>query len=113
VDELAAGTPAAGGERPRELVEAASAGGLDQALAPLPPETREMAANAAGEGFLAGLNSVLTSGALLSFAGAILALWLVREHEIERHPVDEPIDIPHPPPPATVAIPRHARSSKK
>jgi hypothetical protein len=54
VRELAAGTPAASGERPRELVEAASAGNLDQALATLPPGTRETAANAAGERFLGG-----------------------------------------------------------
>jgi EmrB/QacA subfamily drug resistance transporter len=96
VRELAPGTPAASGERPRELVEAASAGGLDQALAALPPGNREMAANAAGEGFLAGLNNVLTVGALLSFAGAVLALWLVREREIERQPVDEPIELARP-----------------
>jgi hypothetical protein len=29
---------------------------------------------------------VLTLGALLCFAGAVLALWLVREREIEREP---------------------------
>jgi predicted MFS family arabinose efflux permease len=84
VSELAAGTPAAGGDRPRELVEAASSGSLDQALAAVPPGAREAAANAAREGFLSGLNEVLTLGALVSFAGAVLALWLVREPEIER-----------------------------
>jgi hypothetical protein len=31
---------------------------------------------------------VLLLGALLSFAGAVLALWLVREREIEREPVE-------------------------
>jgi EmrB/QacA subfamily drug resistance transporter len=97
VDELAAGTPAASGDRPRQLVEAASAGNLDQALAPLPPDAQQVAASAAGEGFLAGLNNVLTLGALLSFAGAVLALWLVREHEIERQPVDAPIELVQPP----------------
>ena len=50
-----------------------------------------MASYAAGEGFLAGLNDVLTLGALRSFAGAVLALWLVREREIERQP-SEPGD---------------------
>jgi hypothetical protein len=45
-------------------------------------------ANAAGEGFLAGFNQVLTLGGLLCFAGAALALWLVREREIEREPVE-------------------------
>jgi EmrB/QacA subfamily drug resistance transporter len=84
VREVAAGTLAASGERPRELVEAASSGSIDQALAALPPDARQAAATAASEGLLAGLNSVLTLGALLSFAGAVFALWLVREREIER-----------------------------
>jgi EmrB/QacA subfamily drug resistance transporter len=87
--EVAAGTPAAVGDRPRELVEAASSGGLDQALAAVPPGARDAVANAANQGFLAGLNDVLLLGALLSFAGAVLALWLVREDEIEREPVAE------------------------
>jgi hypothetical protein len=93
--ELAAGTPAATGDRPRELVEAASSGNLDQALAAIPPQSRQLVANAAGEGFLAGLNDVLTLGSLLCFAGAVLALWLVREHQIERQPM-EPESEPEP-----------------
>jgi EmrB/QacA subfamily drug resistance transporter len=88
VAELTAGTPAASGDRPRELVEAASSGNLDQALAAVPPGSRETVSHAAGQGFLTGLNDVLTLGALLCFAGAVLALWLVRESEIEREPVD-------------------------
>jgi EmrB/QacA subfamily drug resistance transporter len=86
--EVAAGTPAAVGDRPRELVEAASSGGLDQALGAVPPGARDAVANAANQGFLAGLNDVLLLGALLSFAGAVLALWLVREDEIEREQVE-------------------------
>jgi EmrB/QacA subfamily drug resistance transporter len=88
VGELTAGTPAASGERPRALVEAASSGNLDQALAAVPPGARQSVSNAAREGFLTGLNDVLTLGALLSFAGAALALWLVREREIEREPAE-------------------------
>ena len=88
VAELTAGTPAASGGRPRELVEAASSGNLDQALQTVPPSARHTVAGAAREGFLSGLNDVLTLGALVSFAGAVLALWLVRERDIERAPVD-------------------------
>jgi EmrB/QacA subfamily drug resistance transporter len=88
VSELAAGTPAASGERPRQLVEAASSGNLDQALAAVPSQAQPTVSNAVGEGFLTGLNDVLTIGALLSFAGAVLALWLVREREIERQPLE-------------------------
>jgi EmrB/QacA subfamily drug resistance transporter len=98
VSELAAGTPAASGDRPRELVEAASSGNLDEALAAVPPGAREAASNAAREGFLSGLNEVLTLGALVSFAGAVLALWLVREGEIEREGEPEGDALPEPAP---------------
>jgi len=88
VSEVAAGTPAAVGDRPRELVEAASSGSIHEALAGVPAGARDAVANAANQGFLAGLNDVLLLGALLSFAGAVLALWLVREGDIEREPVE-------------------------
>jgi hypothetical protein len=45
-------------------------------------------ADATRAGFLAGLNDVLTLGALLAFAGGLLAVWLLREQEIEREPVE-------------------------
>ncbi|HSJ18530.1 MAG TPA: hypothetical protein VK920_10590, partial [Solirubrobacterales bacterium] len=48
---------------------------------------------AANEGFLAGLNEVLVIGALVAFAGAVLSLWLVRESEIEREPVEAPPEV--------------------
>jgi EmrB/QacA subfamily drug resistance transporter len=87
VAELTAGTPAASGARPREFLEAASSGNLDHALTTVAPQARQLVTNAAGEGFLTGLNAVLTLAALLSFAGAVLVLWLVREHEIQRQPM--------------------------
>ena len=88
VAELTAGTPAAGDGRPRQLVEAASSGNLDQVLGSVPPSARPTIASAAHEGFLAGLNDVLTLGAFVAFAGAALALWLVRERDIERAPAE-------------------------
>jgi EmrB/QacA subfamily drug resistance transporter len=87
---LATGTPAAGGERPRQLVEAVSSGELDEALAGIPPDVRPSVADAARDGFLTGLNDVLLLGGLVSLTGALLALWLVREHEIERQPTEPP-----------------------
>jgi EmrB/QacA subfamily drug resistance transporter len=84
ISTLAAGTPAAHGDHPRQLIEAASSGGLGSAVAGLPSGTRAVVVNAAREGFLSGLNTILVIGAVLAFAGAALALWLVREHEIER-----------------------------
>jgi EmrB/QacA subfamily drug resistance transporter len=93
VDELAAGTPGATGERPRQLVEAISSGNLDGALASVPPVAREGVANAAREGFLSGLNDILMLGGILAVAGALVALWLIREEDIER---EEPIEVEAP-----------------
>jgi EmrB/QacA subfamily drug resistance transporter len=89
VTELAAGTPAASGDRPRQLIEAASSGNLGQALNGVPAGARGTVAHAAREGFLAGMNEVLLLGALLSIIGGALALLLVQEHQIEREAVDE------------------------
>jgi EmrB/QacA subfamily drug resistance transporter len=90
VRDLTAGTPLASGDHPRQLVEAASSGSLHQAMASVPPGSRQAATDAAREGFLAGFNDVLTLGGLLCLAGAVLALWLVRESEIEREPMEAP-----------------------
>jgi EmrB/QacA subfamily drug resistance transporter len=84
ISTLASGTPAAAGAHPRQLLEAASDGRLGQALAGLPHTTRAVVASATREGFLSGLNTILVIGAILAFAGALLALGLVREHGIER-----------------------------
>ena len=85
--DLLAGTPSAAGDHPRQLVEAASSGNLHQALAGVPQQAQPAVEHAAREGFLAGFNDVVTLGGLLCLAGAVLALWLVREREIEREPV--------------------------
>jgi EmrB/QacA subfamily drug resistance transporter len=95
VRDLLAGTPSATGDHPRQLVEAASSGTIDQALATVPPPARHSVASAAGEGFLNGFNDVLTLGGLLCLTGAVLALLLVREREIEREPLaPEPLAQP-------------------
>ena len=88
VEQLAAGTPAATGERPRQLVEAVSSGNLDSALATVPPGARQSVAGAARDGFLSGLNEIFLLGGILAFAAAVVALWLVRERDIEREPVE-------------------------
>ena len=85
---VAAGTPAAAGDHPRRLIEAASGGHLGSVLAALPPGARGLVASATRQGFLSGLNTILLIGALVAFAGAVLAAWLVREQEIEREQPD-------------------------
>lgn len=72
------------GDEARNLVEATSSGALPQALNSVPAGARDVTRNAAELGFLHGLNEILLIGALLSFAGAVFALWLVRERDIER-----------------------------
>jgi EmrB/QacA subfamily drug resistance transporter len=98
VSDLTAGTATAQGDQPRQLVEAASSGSLHQALAAMPQQAQPAVEHAAREGFLAGFNDVLTLGGLLCLAGAVLALWLVREREIEREPIQpaEPAEAPQP-----------------
>jgi EmrB/QacA subfamily drug resistance transporter len=90
VEELAAGTPTATGERPRQLIEAVSSGNLDSAVAAAPPGARAGVADAAREGFLAGINDILMLGGIIAVAGALFALWLVREEDIER---ESPIEV--------------------
>jgi EmrB/QacA subfamily drug resistance transporter len=98
VSDMTAGTALAQGDQPRHLVEAASSGSLPQALATVPQQAQPAVEHAAREGFLAGFNDVLTLGGLLCLAGAVLALWLVREREIEREPIEpaEPTEAPQP-----------------
>jgi EmrB/QacA subfamily drug resistance transporter len=96
ISELAAGTPASTGDRPRRLIEAASSGNLDQALAGMPRGARAGIADVARQGFLSGLNEILLLGGVLAFAGSLLALWLVREREIDREPVEEAAPAPLP-----------------
>ena len=93
VEQLAAGTPAATGERPRQLIEAASSGNLDTAVASVPPGARETVSDAAGAGFISGLNEIVMLGGVMSLAAAIVALWLVRERDIER---EAPIELEAP-----------------
>lgn len=81
--EEVAGAPVTNGQA-HDLIEATSSGALPQAVAALPAGAREVATGAAQQGFISGLNAILLIGALLSFAGAVLALFLVREGEIER-----------------------------
>ncbi len=97
VEELAANSPAATGERPRQLVEAVSSGNLELALRSVPQQARGTVETAAREGFLVGLNDILLVAAILAFAGAALALLLVREDEIERDAF-EPRVAPEPAP---------------
>ncbi len=45
---------------------------------------RQLTLAATRQGFLSGLDTILEIGAAFALVGAVPALWLVREHEIER-----------------------------
>ena len=60
-------------------------------------------ADAAGQGFISGLNDIFMLGGILSLAAALVALWLVRERDIEREAVEVPV-----PQPAREAVPEPA-----
>lgn len=85
VAALTAGTPAATGEHPRELVQAVSSGNLHRALLAAPAQARASLARVERAGFLAGLNEILLIGGGLTLAGALFALWLVRKQDIDEH----------------------------
>jgi EmrB/QacA subfamily drug resistance transporter len=88
VEQIAAGTQAATGERPRQLIEAVSSGNLNTALASVPPGARQGVSDAARDGFLSGLNEIFLLGGIFAFVAALFALWLVRERDIDREPVE-------------------------
>jgi Major Facilitator Superfamily len=94
VETLAAGTPVAEGSRPRELVEAVSSGHLNDAVAAAPPGSRSGVADAAREGFLSGFNEIILLGGVFAILAAVVALWLIREEDIEREaPIEvEPVE---------------------
>jgi EmrB/QacA subfamily drug resistance transporter len=71
-------------DQARELIEASSSGALPQALAQLPAGARDSVRAATEQGFISGLNEILLIGGLLCLIGTGLALWLVREREIDR-----------------------------
>ncbi len=71
-------------DQARGLVEATSSGALPQAISQLPQQVQGKVQAAAEAGFIHGLNEILVIGGVLCFVGAALALWLVREREIER-----------------------------
>lgn len=77
------------GDEARGLVEATSSGTLPQAVGHLPQNVQAKVQSAAEQGFLHGLNEILLLGALLAFAGAAAALWMIREGDIEREGVVE------------------------
>jgi hypothetical protein len=83
LSDALAGTPAA--EHVGSLAKAASSGSVAQALGSVPAAAREQVATAARDAFVSGLNSLFWISAALAALGAVLALLLVRQEEIDSH----------------------------
>jgi EmrB/QacA subfamily drug resistance transporter len=80
-----AGTPVAG--HAHQIADAISSGQVNGAIASAPGPAREVIANAAQAGFVDGLNLILLIGAIVAFAGAALALTLIRQRDYVAAPV--------------------------
>ena len=74
-----AGTPLAG--HAHQIADAISSGQVSGAVASAPGPARELIANAAQSGFVDGLNLILLIGAIVAFAGAVLAFTLIRQRD--------------------------------
>jgi EmrB/QacA subfamily drug resistance transporter len=74
-----AGTPVAG--HTHQIADAISSGQVSGAIASSPGPARVLVANAAQAGFVDGLNLILLIGAIVAFAGAALALVLIRQRD--------------------------------
>jgi EmrB/QacA subfamily drug resistance transporter len=74
-----AGTPVSG--RAHEIADAIGAGQVSGAISAAPAPARAAIAHAAQSGFVDGLNTILLIGAIVAFAGAALALTLIRQRD--------------------------------
>jgi EmrB/QacA subfamily drug resistance transporter len=77
ITDLIANTPAAGSGIAKQV----ATGNVKQALAQLPDQARGVAARAAREGFVSGLNHILYIGAGVALFGAICGFTLVRRSD--------------------------------
>jgi hypothetical protein len=69
------------GSRAGELGDAVAGGAVSQAIASTPPEARRFVAEAANQGFVDGLNSILLVGAVIAFVAGAASLALIRERD--------------------------------
>jgi MFS family permease len=89
---------------PNAFSEAVASGATETAVASVPPQLRERAAEAANQAFVSGLNEILLVGAAIAFVGGIASWVLVRRRDLVAPPAaqasapDEPEREPQPQP---------------
>jgi len=64
-----------------QLARAVASGSIQQVVRAVPPQARPHAAAAAKSAFISGLNEILLVASFVAFAGAVLALVLVRRRD--------------------------------
>jgi hypothetical protein len=91
LSELTAHTPAAHEAVTPEAVRQVSTGQAEQVWTPVPTGAQKAIAGALPDSFVSGLNSVFVVASVLAFAGAILAVVLIRGRDFtdEEEPVPE------------------------
>ena len=90
---LAGAAPAAGGPSGTDLARWAATGQAKEVAAAVPPGSRAQVAAAVPDAFVSGLNQVFVVGSALAFAGAVLAVLLIRRRDfVDAEPVAE--DVP-------------------
>ena len=69
-------------QAPSAFSEAVSSGAAQSAIASVPPQFRQQAAEAASQAFISGLNEILLVGAAIAFVGGIAGWVLVRGRDL-------------------------------
>ncbi len=87
-----AGTPLGG--RASALGDAVADGAVAQAIASTPASAHRLVAQAANQGFIDGLNSILLIGAVVAFVAGVASLALIRERDFVAAPAGEPVPAP-------------------
>jgi hypothetical protein len=89
LDAALAGVPLPPGAA-GHIAEAVSSGAAAAAARAVRPQARELVAEAARRAFIDGLNEILILAAVVAFAGAALALLLVRRRDFVTAPAEAP-----------------------
>jgi EmrB/QacA subfamily drug resistance transporter len=84
-----AGTPLGG--RASALGDAVADGAVSQAIASTPANAHQLVAQAANQGFIDGLNSILLIGAVVAFVAGVASLALIRERDFVVVAAGEPV----------------------
>ena len=69
-------------QAPSAFSDAVSSGAAQSAVASVPPQFRQQAAEAASQAFISGLNEILLVGAAIAFVGGIAGWVLVRGRDL-------------------------------